>query len=244
MSSLVKPTEVFTHYFGLDFKNVRDNIARMNEKQVVKLTNSNVGITDFRKLHNTGENFLTESGVYKLIFKSHKPDAEKFQDWVTDEVLPAIRKHGAYMTEEKIQEALLDPDTIITLAMQLKEERKEKARMQSKIDQDKPMVNLAIAVTASNKSIEIGDLAKILKQNGIDTGQNRLFDLLRKKGYLTKSKAKENSLPTQRSLQMGILEIAFIPYTRRDGIKDTYKKPMVTVKGQQYFINKFLGDNS
>ncbi|UYO61859.1 hypothetical protein LNN31_13850 [Acetobacterium wieringae] len=80
----------------LDIKNVRDNIVKMNEKQVVKLTNSNVGITDFRKLHNTGENFLTESGVYKLIFKSHKPDAEKFQDWVTDEVLPTIRKTGSY----------------------------------------------------------------------------------------------------------------------------------------------------
>lgn len=81
----------------LDIKNVNDNISRMNEKQVVKLTNSNVGKTDFRKLHNTGENFLTESGVYKLVFKSHKPNAEAFTDWIADEVLPSIRKHGGYI---------------------------------------------------------------------------------------------------------------------------------------------------
>ena len=80
----------------LDIKNVRDNIARMNAKQVVKLTNSKVGKTDFRKLHNTGENFLTESGVYKLVFKSHKPNAEAFTDWIADEVLPTLRKTGSY----------------------------------------------------------------------------------------------------------------------------------------------------
>lgn len=84
----------------LDIKNVNDNISKMNSKQVVKLTNSKIGKTDFRKLHNTGENFLTESGVYKLIFKSHKAEAEKFQDWVTDEVLPQIRKTGSYTNNQ------------------------------------------------------------------------------------------------------------------------------------------------
>lgn len=86
----------------LDIKNVNDNIRKMNEKQVIKLTNSKIGETDFRKLHNTGENFLTESGVYKLIFKSHKDEAEKFQDWVTDEVLPTIRKTGGYVNNDEL----------------------------------------------------------------------------------------------------------------------------------------------
>ena len=86
----------------LDIKNVNDNIRKMNEKQVIKLTNSKIGETDFRKLHNTGENFLTESGVYKLIFKSHKEEAEKFQDWVTDEVLPTIRKTGGYVNNDEL----------------------------------------------------------------------------------------------------------------------------------------------
>ena len=106
-----KPVEVF-EYKGqalfnpyhvaecLGIANVRDNITKMNEKQVIKLTNSNVGFTDFRKLHNTGENFLTEAGVYKLIFKSHKAEAERFQDWVTDEVLPTIRKTGGFVNDD------------------------------------------------------------------------------------------------------------------------------------------------
>ncbi len=85
----------------LDIKNVRDNMSRMNEKQVVKLTNSIVGKTDFRKLHNTGENFLTESGVYKLIMRSNKPNAERFQDWVVDEVLPSIHKNGGYIANQE-----------------------------------------------------------------------------------------------------------------------------------------------
>lgn len=82
----------------LDIKNINDNLRTMNDKQVIKLTNSKIGITDFRKLHNAGENFLTESGVYKLIFKSDKKEAEKFQDWVADEVLPNIRRTGGYIS--------------------------------------------------------------------------------------------------------------------------------------------------
>lgn len=104
----------------LEIADVNSSTRKFNEKQIIKLNNSDMHDMHIRKLNNAGENFLTESGVYKLIFKSHKPDAEKFQDWVTDEVLPAIRKHGAYMTESTIEEVLLNPDTIINLAMQLK----------------------------------------------------------------------------------------------------------------------------
>lgn len=107
----------------LDIKNVNDNISRMNEKQVVKLTNSAIGKTDIRKLNNAGENFLTESGVYKLVFKSHKPNAEAFTDWIADEVLPSIRKHGMYATDNVIDNILNNPDFGIEVLTKLKEER-------------------------------------------------------------------------------------------------------------------------
>lgn len=107
----------------LEIKDVNSTIRNFNEKQVVKLKNSNVHSMHFRKLHNTGENFLTESGVYKLIFKSRKEEAEKFQDWVTDEVLPTIRKHGAYMTDNVIDVIYNDPQAMIDLLTKLKEEK-------------------------------------------------------------------------------------------------------------------------
>ena len=158
---------------------VRMAIKEMNMKQVVKLKNSDVNSIDIRKLNNAGENFLTESGVYKLIFKSRKPNAEKFQDWVTDEVLPSIRKHGAYLTPEKIEETLTNPDTIIQLAKILKEEQlkaskltKENEKLNKKIMLQEPKVIFAEAVKESKNSIYIGDLARILKQNGFDIGQS------------------------------------------------------------------------
>lgn len=117
----------------IDNVTVRRHIQSMNKNQVIKLKNSNVQDMNFRKLHNTGENFLTESGVFKLIFKSQKPEAEKFQDWVTDEVLPSIRKHGAYMTPQKIEEVLLNPDTIIQLATTLKNEQEKNKKLQLEI---------------------------------------------------------------------------------------------------------------
>ena len=111
----------------LDIKNVRDNISRMNNKQVVKLTNSDVSKTDIRKLNNAGENFLTESGVYKLIFKSRKENAERFQDWITDEVLPSIRKTGSYSIKNLDSYMIEDP---IARAERWVEEYKEKQRLQ------------------------------------------------------------------------------------------------------------------
>ena len=120
---------------------VRDNLRKMSSKQVIKLKNSNVGNTNFRKLHNTGENFITESGVYKLIFKSRSSKAEKFQDWVTDEVLPSIRKHGAYMTPETIEKILYDPDFISGLANELKKEQEKNKELEHEIEINQPKLN-------------------------------------------------------------------------------------------------------
>lgn len=120
----------------LDIKNVNDNISKMNSKQVIKLTNSKIGKADFRKVHNTGENFLTESGVYKLIFKSKKAEAERFQDWVTDEALPQIRKYGMYATDE-----LLDnPDLLIKVATELKKEKEKRKRLEVENTQQKQII--------------------------------------------------------------------------------------------------------
>lgn len=145
----------------------------------------------FRKLHNTGENFLTESGVYKLIFKSKKKEAEKFQDWVTDEVLPTIRKHGVYMTENTLEKALTSPDFLIQLATSLKEEQEKRRLLEEEKKVNTPKVIFADAVSTSHTSILVGELAKLLKQNGVDTGQNKLFIWLRENGYLIKRKGSD-----------------------------------------------------
>ncbi|URN85829.1 phage antirepressor KilAC domain-containing protein [Acetobacterium wieringae] len=223
----------------LDIKNVRDNIAKMNEKQVMKLTNLDVGKADIRKLNNAGENFLTESGVYKLIFKSHKPDAEKFQDWVVDEVLPTIRKHGAYMTPAKIEEVLLNPDTIINLATRLKEEQALVMKLEAKMFEDRPKVIFAESVTASEDSILVGEMAKLLKQNGFNTGQNRFYALLREQGFLIKRKGSDYNLPTQKSIEMGLFEIKETVITHSDGRIKVEKTAKITGKGQLYFMNRF-----
>lgn len=225
---------------GLGESSVRMAIGKMNNKQVVKLTNSNVKDIGFRKLHNTGENFLTESGVYKLIFKSKKKEAEKFQDWVTDEVLPTIRNHGAYMTESTLEKALTSPDFLIQLATNLKEERKKRRLLEEEKKTNTPKVIFAEAVATSKTCILIGELAKLLKQNGVDTGQKRLFQWLRDNGYLIKRKGVDYNMPTQKSMEQGLFEIKETPIVHSDGHINISKTTKVTGKGQQYFINKFL----
>ena len=176
----------------LGIKNYRDSVANWSHYYVEKLTNNdlkaNVGTTDNRILHSTGELFLTEAGLYKLIFKSRKPEAEKFQLWVTGEVLPSIRNYGAYMTPETIEKTLTNPDFIIQLASNLKIEQEKRRKAEKVIEEQKPKVLFADSVSASNSTILIRDLAKLLKQNGIDTGEKRLFNWLRENGYLIKHK--------------------------------------------------------
>ncbi|UBK99519.1 phage antirepressor KilAC domain-containing protein [Clostridium perfringens] len=224
----------------LDITDVKSSIRNFNEKQVVKLTNSKMHNMHFRKLHNTGENFLTESGVYKLIFKSKKKEAEKFQDWVTDEVLPSIRKHGAYMTENTLEKALTSPDFLIQLATNLKEEQEKRRLLEEEKARNAPKVIFADAVSTSHTSILVGELAKLMKQNGIDTGEKRLFKWLRDNGYLIKRKGTDYNMPTQKSLELKIIEIKERTINNPDGSIRITKTPKVTGKGQQYFINKFL----
>lgn len=185
--------------------------------------------------------FINESGLYSLILSSKMPNAKKFKRWVTSEILPSIRKHGAYMTPQKIEEVLLNPDTIIQLATNLKTEREKRVALESKVKQDKPLVAFANSVSVASTSILVGELAKLLKQNGVEMGQNRLFAWMRKNGYLISRKGTDYNMPTQRSMEMGLFKIKETTISHGDGHTSISKTPKVTGKGQIYFINLFLG---
>ena len=183
---------------------------------------------------------INESGLYSLILSSKLPTAKRFKRWVTSEVLPAIRKHGAYLTEQKVEEILTNPDTIIKLATQLKEEREARKQAEQMIEAQKPKVIFAEAVSASHSSILIGDLAKILRGNGVNIGQRRLFQWMRDHGYLIKQKGASYNMPTQRAMDMGLFRVKEGTYINGSGANIVTKTTKVTGRGQQFFINKFL----
>ena len=183
---------------------------------------------------------INESGLYSLILSSKLPTAKKFKHWVTSDVLPTIRKHGAYMTPETIEKTLTDPDFIIRLATELKNEKQARIKAEETIIQNRPKVLFADAVSDSNSSILVGDLAKILRGNGINIGQKRLFSWMRENGFLMKGTESRN-MPTQRAMDMGLFKVKEGTYINGDGVNVTTKTTKVTGKGQQYFINKFLG---
>lgn len=186
---------------------------------------------DERSMFNIGRqgetNCVSEPGLYSLVLSSRKPGAKAFKRWIVHEVIPAIRKTGAYMTPEKVQEALLNPDTIINLALQIKE-------LQEEARKNEPNVLLAKSITASDECILIRDLAKLLRQNGVQTGEQRLFKTLRDDKYLL----KDNS-PSQRAMELGLFEVTerVIMQYGKQIVSRTTK---VTGKGQHYFINKYL----
>jgi anti-repressor protein len=191
-----------------------------------------------------GMTVINESGLYSLVLSSKLPTAKQFKRWVTSEVIPSIRKHGAYMTPETIEKVLLNPDTIINLASQLKSEREKRIALEGKVEEDKPKVIFADAVSTAKNSILIGELAKLLKQNGVDMGQNRLFKWLREHGYLIKREGLDYNMPTQRSMELGLFEIKETAITHADGHISISKTPKVTGRGQQYFVNLFLNDQT
>lgn len=199
---------------------------------------SNEGIPD--ALGRTQQaTIINEDGLYDVILESRKPEAKAFRKWVTGEVLPTIRQHGAYMTPSKIEEVLLNPDTIIDLAQRLKKANEDRAMLTQKIEADRPKVLFADAVATSKTNILVGELAKILKQNGVEIGQNRLFAWLRENGYLISRRGTDYNMPTQRSMELGLFEIKETSISHSDGHVTINKTPKVTGKGQVYFINKF-----
>lgn len=193
---------------------------------------------------------INESGLYTVILRSDKPQAKPFRKWVTSEVLPSIRKHGAYMTDQALEKALTNPDFLIELATQLKAEQEQRRRLETTVaaqnkqmEQDKPKVLFADSVAASRSSILIGELAKLIKQNGVDMGQRRLFAWMRENGYLIKRCGSEYNLPTQRSMERGLMEIKETSVIH-SGYTTISKTPKVTGKGQVYFINLLVGQRT
>ena len=181
---------------------------------------------------------INESGLYSLVLSSKLPTAKKFKRWITSEVLPSIRKHGGYLTQAKIEEVLLNPDTIIKLATDLKEERAKRVEFEKQLEINKPKVLFAEAVATAKTSILIGELAKLIKQNGYDIGQKRLFQYLRENGYLIKQKGSVYNSHKQKSMDMGLFEIKERTINHSDHI-EIVKTTKVTGKGQIYFINLF-----
>lgn len=202
------------------------------------------GVTKCDTLTKGGKqllSFIPEGDVYRLITHSKLPDAESFEKWLFEIVLPSIRKHGAYMTDDTLKKALLSPDFLIQLATELKSEKEKNRQLEDKIEADKPKTIFADAVSASTSTILIGDLAKMLKQNGVDIGQKRLFTYLRDNGYLMKTGSSYN-MPTQYSMDRGWFEVKESCVTCPDGHIVTNRTTKVTGRGQQYFINLFLKD--
>lgn len=182
---------------------------------------------------------INESGLYSLVLSSKLPNAKEFKRWITTEVIPAIRKYGGYLSPEKVEEVLTDPDTIIKLATNLKKEREARQEAEAKLVEAQPKVIFADAVSASSKTILIGDLAKLLRQNGHEMGQKRLFQWLRDNGYLIRRMGAEYNSPTQRAMEMGLFEIKETAITHAAGNVTISKTTKVTGKGQIYFINLF-----
>lgn len=184
-------------------------------------------------------NFVNEDGLYDAILDSRKPEARKFRKWVTSEVLPTIRKHGVYATPQTIDNLLADPDNAIKVFQTLKEERQLRQIAEAKIKEDAPLVGFANALLTAKTSCLIGELAKIISQNGYPIGQNRLFEWLRDNGYLGKRGERRN-MPNQQYVEMGLFEIKKGVRSGNDGVLHETKTPKITIKGQKYFINKFL----
>ena len=184
--------------------------------------------------------FITEGDLYRLIASSKLPSAQQFEAWVFDEVLPSIRKRGGYLTPEAAEQALTDPDFIIRLATELKTERAQRAQLEAQVEADKPKVVFADAVAASHTTILIGDLAKLLKQNGVEIGAQRLFAHLRRDGYLINRKGADWNSPTQYAMELGLFTVKETAITHSDGHVSISKTTKVTGRGQRYFVERFL----
>jgi anti-repressor protein len=222
-------------------KDIADNLGYQNGSRDIE---RHVDLEDRRidLINSSGQRrkmtIINESGLYSLIMSSKLESAKRFKRWVTSEILPSIRKHGAYMTPETIEKTLTNPDFIIKIAKRLKAEQYKNKALENKIEKNKPKIYFANEVANSNSTILVGEMAKLLNQLGIDTGQNRFYKWLRENGYVIKRRGHDNNVPTQKSMDLGIMRIKENTITRGDTTMIT-KTTMVTGKGQRYFIEKF-----
>jgi anti-repressor protein len=238
---------------ALGYANGRDAIVKhVDTPDVAKC---DIGVITGKKADGSNAyqtvslSFVNESGLYSLIFGSKLETAKQFKRWVTSEVLPSIRKHGGYLTDKTIDEIANDPDLLMKLATALKEEKQkrlaaeqEAIEKQLQIEEDRPKVVLANAITTSKTSILIGEFAKIMRQNGVPTGEKRMFEYMRKNGYLCACGERYNK-PTQKAMEMGLFELKETSIIAGD-VHKVVSTTKITGKGQEYFANKFLTEST
>lgn len=206
--------------------------AKTSQKYLVK--NSNMANHHIRKVHSTGEMFISNLALNRVFGQSAQPKAEKFQDWLYEDVVPSIQKHGAYLTPAKVEEVLLNPDTIIQLATQLKQEREERERLAVVVEKQQPLVDFAQICIQSDKSIKVRELARSLSSHGITIGEKRLYQKLRSWKYIE----QKSTEPTQKAVELGLFEIVTGAKEKPSGEPFTWRTTYVTTKGQAHIANR------
>ena len=221
---------------ALEIANNRDALTRLEQDE------KGVALTD--TLGGTQEvTIVNEPGLYALVLGSRKPEAKAFKRWVTHEVIPSIRKHGMYATPTTIEQMIADPANAIKVFSALKQEQERRKELEATVEHNAPKVLFAEAVQASHDSCLVGQLAKMIRQNGKPIGANRMFTWLRDNGWLCK-KGENWNMPTQKAMEAGYFEIKETVIANPDGSTRITRTPKVTGKGQIYFINCFLrGEN-
>lgn len=219
----------------LGYANANDALIKhvdQDDKKTIQKSQNAI----LENIPNRGLTIINESGLYSLILSSKLESAKRFKRWVTSEVLPAIRKNGAYLTDKKAYDITHNPDSLADLLLQAGEQLKQKDIV---ISEMKPKALFADAVTASETSILVRDFAKILKQNGVDTGEKRLYKWFRDNGFIIKNSTE----PTQRAMEMGLFERIERTIQRSDKPPVVTSTTRITGKGQVYFTGKLLADN-
>lgn len=184
--------------------------------------------------------YIPESVFYRLAMKAKNEAADAFQAKIAEEVIPSIRRHGAYMTPETLESAILNPDYLLEIVTALKQETDRRKQLEAENAQLVPKAIFADAVAASDTDILVGELAKLLRQNGVEIGEKRLFQRLRDDGYLIRRKGTDYNMPTQRAVEMGLFRIKETAITHSKGNVTVSKTPKVTGKGQRYFLERYL----
>lgn len=220
----------------LELNNITEALRPLDDDEKTNFRNSEVGQNGGR-----APIIISEPGLYKLIMRSRKPEAKEFQRWVTHEVLPQIRKTGGYIPTSDADDDMTILAKAVMIGQRTMEEQKRRiAAQDTQIKELEPKARFADAVAASDGTCLIGELAKMLRQNGMDIGQNRLFRLLQADGYLGKSGSNRN-VPTQRAMDLGLFRIKETTVTHADGHTTVSRTPKVTGKGQRYFIDRYWG---
>lgn len=202
------------------------------------------GVHSMHTLGGTQQvSIINESGLYSLILRSRKPEAKKFKKWVTAEVLPSIRKHGAYATKAKLEEMLSDPDAMILTLQALKAEREKRKALEAKIEEDAPYTEFGKSVEVSAGCMLIGEFAKVLAQNGREIGQNRLFELLRNEGILGKTGNRRN-VPSQEHVEAGRFRVSYRIIQHASGRAESKATPYLTPKGQVWLLKRMTGNKT